>query len=106
MGRVETLFAGIWGTVCDASWSTEDAKVLCRQLGLPYGNARAIGGSVFGRGSGIIWLAHVECMGVENSLNECSHLGWGDVPYYCIHDRDASVVCTDGEYPHKSRVSL
>ena len=33
-GRVEYCVGGLWGTVCNYSWSPADVLVVCRQLGL------------------------------------------------------------------------
>ena len=32
-GTVEVCVSDLWGTVCDSSWSTNDATVVCNQIG-------------------------------------------------------------------------
>ncbi len=91
-GRVEVLYEGVWGTVCDRRWELVNAKVVCRQLG--YGTAlAALERAAFGEGKGHIWLSSVECQGNENSISECWHYGWGDARG-CDHGYDASVICS------------
>ena len=91
-GRVEVNYNGQWGTVCDGGWDDIDAGVVCRQLGFG-SSGTAIGSSVFGQGSGSIWLDSVMCTGSESKLSECGHLGIG-VTSNCDHFNDASVTCS------------
>ncbi|XP_067151381.1 antigen WC1.1-like [Apteryx mantelli] len=89
-GRVEVKLRGQWGTVADHEWDVEDAEVVCQQLGC--GSAKsAYDWTRFGKGSGPIHLAVVDCHGNESALWDCAIKGWGS--YNGTHGQDVGVAC-------------
>ncbi|MBN3316553.1 DMBT1 protein, partial [Atractosteus spatula] len=95
-GRVEVLYGGSWGTVCDDSWDLRDAQVVCRQLGC--GEAVSAGTEAsWGEGNGTVWLDEVNCRGSELHLWDCEHAALGQSD--CPHRRRAGVRCADPPKP-------
>ncbi|KAM4813700.1 scavenger receptor cysteine-rich domain-containing group B protein [Urocitellus parryii] len=93
-GRVEVLYAGGWGTVCDDDWDFADARVACREAGCgPALGATGLGH--FGYGRGPVLLDNVGCVGTEARLSDCFHLGWGQ--HNCGHHEDAGALCAGPE---------
>ena len=94
-GRLEIIYRGQHGTICDHYWGYNDARVACKMLGYEKGGY-AYTGSHFGNGTGEILLDKIECTGEESSLLGCTHRGikgYDDVGSYCHHGRDAGVKC-------------
>jgi len=91
-GRVEVLYNGQWGTICDDYWGIAEAHVICRMLN--YSGAEfAPRNAFFGEGSAAmpILLDNVKCRGDESTIAGCRHSGWGQ--NNCDHSDDASVFC-------------
>ena len=89
-GRVEVYYGGQWGTVCDDSWHTVDADVVCKQLGFESAE-QIFYKAQYGEGSGPIWIDQISCPDGVRSVLNCSHNGWGS--HDCKHAEDAGVRC-------------
>ena len=92
-GRLEICLGGFWGTVCDNQFHNADAKVVCRQLGLPYAGAEAVYDAGFGRGTDHVAITNLYCTGSESSLAQCNYQTGSSVS--CSHANDAGVICQD-----------
>ena len=89
-GRVEVLYAGVWGTIRGWNWDINGAHVVCRQLGYP--GVISFGSSYqFGIGNGPSLFENVRCLGNESNFEECSKdiLGYPNGRYSSL----ATVLC-------------
>ncbi|XP_068736596.1 uncharacterized protein [Montipora capricornis] len=93
-GRIEILYNGQWGTVCDDAWDINDANVACKQLGFSRLASSAYTGARYGQGTGAIWMDDVACSGSESHIYDCRQRGWGN--HDCTHSGDAGVQCRYG----------
>ena len=98
-GRVEIMYQGVWGTICDDGWDDIDATVVCTQLGLLNGTTRRqdqfLNGTTIHQNqeSGPVWLSQVSCLGNESKLSHCMHSGAGNIGN-CSHSQDVGVQCS------------
>ncbi|XP_071141697.1 scavenger receptor cysteine-rich domain-containing protein DMBT1-like [Mytilus edulis] len=90
-GRVEVYHNNEWGTICDTSFDSDDAKVVCRMLGYDTSFTEAFGGSVYGQGTGRIMMDNVACTGDEKDIGDCNFSGWRTS--VCSHSNDVGVSC-------------
>ncbi|XP_064860521.1 lysyl oxidase homolog 3B-like isoform X5 [Oncorhynchus nerka] len=78
-GRVEVLSTEAngtrsWGLICGGAWSTKEAMVACRQLGLGYAN-HGLQETWYWDSSNVteMVMSGVKCTGNEMSLSHCQH---------------------------------
>ncbi|XP_064388343.1 soluble scavenger receptor cysteine-rich domain-containing protein SSC5D-like isoform X2 [Halichondria panicea] len=95
-GRLEVYYSSRWGTVCDDSFGSNDARVACRQLGFStYSRYGTVGRLGFSRASSTTrtWLDELRCRGSESRLINCpaNTIGVED----CSHSEDIALICTE-----------
>jgi len=78
---------GNFGPVCDDAWSSNDAHVVCRQLGFSSGSATTM--SHFGEVPYPFAYDEVGCSGSEEHLRDCPH----DTSADCRQNEGAGVYC-------------
>eukprot|EP00057_Strongylocentrotus_purpuratus_P005597 XP_003731346.1 PREDICTED: deleted in malignant brain tumors 1 protein-like [Strongylocentrotus purpuratus] len=98
-GRVQVLYDGSWGTICDDTWDLRDARVVCRMLGFD-GALDAPGSARFGQGSGDILLDDPFQVRLASGSNDVEGRvvvmyegSWGTICDVGWDLRDARVVC-------------
>ncbi|XP_075034556.1 lysyl oxidase homolog 3 isoform X2 [Mixophyes fleayi] len=71
-GRVEVKLGTSWGYLCSDGWTTKEAMVACRQLGLGY-SLHAVTETWYWDASNVteMILSGVRCSGSEMSLQQC-----------------------------------
>ncbi|KAI7805952.1 lysyl oxidase-like 3b precursor, partial [Triplophysa rosa] len=71
-GRVEVRVGQHWGSVCSEGWTTKEAMVACRQLGLGF-SMHAITETWYWDSSNVtdMVMSGVKCTGDEMSLSQC-----------------------------------
>lgn len=79
-GRVEILYDGKWGTVCeDAFWGLNAGQTVCRELGFTIERVNQVNihpsGSYAGlSGNRPIWLGRLTCTSTSDALGGCGRL--------------------------------
>ena len=80
---------GVFGPVCDDNWSTNEAKVACKQLDMDFSDGIPTTRSLFGIVPSKFALDDVSCNGAEKELKNCSHATEDNCGSY----EGAGVIC-------------
>jgi hypothetical protein len=92
--RLETLYNGVWGSVCGEDWGPHSTRTMCKALGLP-GSGRVkfnfVSGAMGTGSKGHVWLSKVQCKGSEGDVADCKHSGFGK--HTCGHYNEVRAWC-------------
>ncbi len=94
LGVVQVCMNNAWGSVCNNRFGTNDASVVCRELGFSSTGARSLtdASNRFNHSSGPVFLDHVNCLGSESRILDCAQIIPGLAE--CTVSEIAGVVCT------------
>ena len=103
-----------WSSVCDDSFSRNDANVVCQdlfgtdaamadQVGNTFDSFHGDDGAFTDRENRWIIFDNLGCDGSESSLYDCPHNGnW---VHNCVHSEDAWVICSNSEFKAPASLS-
>ena len=89
VGRVELYRDDQWGTVCDANFTQEEAKLVCNSIGRADSEANW-NHAFHGGGTGSVKMANLDCLGTEATIFDC---GYTNDTAACSHSNDITVRC-------------
>eukprot|EP00731_Ephydatia_muelleri_P010183 Em0005g769a len=96
-GRVEVLYNGVWGTVCNISgWTVYEAQAVCNLLGYKNTSTVTITGLSFKGLSALypVWISGLKCNSTSvSNITQCAYnspIGFGQ---NCSHTYDALLDC-------------
>ncbi|XP_064608904.1 scavenger receptor cysteine-rich type 1 protein M130-like [Liolophura sinensis] len=90
-GRLEVSVNGRWGTVCRRHFSSQAAKVACRQMGLRSTQAKVLSTDIRPLSTGPVFLDFVTCTGKERHILSCPYSKVG--VSNCSHDLAVAIEC-------------
>ncbi|XP_052763243.1 scavenger receptor cysteine-rich type 1 protein M160-like [Mya arenaria] len=93
LGRVEIEYDGKWGPICDRSFDANNAKVICRMLGLNTESAIYHGNAFYGTGNTGAIISNLNCHGHEQDISECGADTWSEIHGYCSAVNNVAVQC-------------
>jgi deleted-in-malignant-brain-tumors protein 1 len=98
-GNVEICLNNQWGGICSDRWMTEDAQVVCKQLGYSSDGAVPLTDNYYGSSSvEAIHLHGVQCTGDESYLFQCNTSNIGE----CTHQQVIGVACQGSNFSCQS----
>ena len=109
-GRIEVCVNGVWGSICDQGWDTDDGDVVCQQLGytrqgpiiinpnyyyyyycLYQTEPTIFNNSYYGDGNYPIVYSNINCRGWENAITDCNKDNY--LEYTCPSGHVAGLRC-------------